>query len=704
MRQQGSEASRDEPTTDTRLRALVEASRLFAASGLDFAGVLDTVARHVAGSIGDVCTIRLLSEDRSHLDLAGIHHDDPSALTLLRELSQNHMEVGETPIGRVAVTGEPLLIPVVSLPEFRASVSPRFWPYLDRFGVHSMIAVPLRDRATAIGVLTVSRTSPGRPYGVEDQTFLQALADRAAMVIASARMHDTLRHSEARKAGILEAALDCIITIDHKGKILDFNPAAERTFGHRRADVIGQELASLLIPEPLRAAHRRGLAHYLESGEGPVLARRIELPALRADGSEFPAEIAITVIRTNGPPIFTAFLRDLTEQKRAEEERARLLKDLEQAVRARDAFISIASHELRTPLSALQLQLDLLKRGASQEPAGAPENVAAKVDIIRRQVGRLNKLVDNLLEVSRITAGRVKLELEPGDLAALVREIAGRFDEELRRARCPTIIRGDVTLLGRWDRMRIEQIVVNLVSNAIKYAPGQTIEIAVEGDARHGRIVVRDHGPGIAREDQARIFEPFERLVAGRGAGGFGLGLWIVRQLVEAFGGTIRVSSEPGAGATFTVELPRGLGEVVEEGAAPGVASPERKRGEHVLVVEDDHDVREAVGDALRAEGYGVTCTTNGREALDYLHGAGPPRLILLDLRMPVMDGWEFMDAVGKDQSLAAIPVVLLSADRDLGRRARELHAAAYIEKPVDLDMLLSTVQRHCEATHVSAK
>ncbi len=133
------------------------------------------------------------------------------------------------------------------------------------------------------------------------------------------RAQEALRQSEARNAAILDTALDCIITIDHEGKVVEFNPAAERTFGYRRADVLGREMAELIVPSPLRERHRRGLAHYLATGEGPVLDKRLEMPALRADGTEFPVELAITRISAEGPPLFTAYLRDITERKRAEQ-------------------------------------------------------------------------------------------------------------------------------------------------------------------------------------------------------------------------------------------------------------------------------------------------------------------------------------------------------------------------------------------------
>ena len=174
-----------------------------------------------------------------------------------------------------------------------------------------------------------------------------------------------------------------------------------------------------------------------------------------------------------------------------------------------------------------------------------------------RQIERLTGLINNLLDISRITAGRLELDLETVDLAAVAREAGGRFREDLRRAGCALEIRGDGECPGQWDRLRLEQVVTNLLSNAAKYGAGRPIEITVDGDETTARFCIRDHGIGIPAEHQARIFDRFERAVSDRHYGGLGLGLWIVRQIVEAHRGTIEVESEAGMGSTFTVRLPR---------------------------------------------------------------------------------------------------------------------------------------------------
>ncbi|WP_242346599.1 CHASE domain-containing sensor histidine kinase [Anaeromyxobacter terrae] len=245
---------------------------------------------------------------------------------------------------------------------------------------------------------------------------------------------------------------------------------------------------------------------------------------------------------------------DLARLVAAAVDTSRLYAAAQAAVRERDEFLSIASHELRTPLTSLALQSESLRAKASRLQL---DDVARKAEVIRRNVDRLARLVASLLDLSRITAGRLELELEPFDLAELAREVVARFEDEARRAGCTLELVAPEPVPGSWDRLRLDQVLTNLVSNAIKYGPNQPVEVRVEGNGDRAVLVVRDRGIGISPEDQARIFERFERAVSKRSYGGFGLGLWIVREIVESLGGTVRVESAPGSGATFTVELSR---------------------------------------------------------------------------------------------------------------------------------------------------
>ena len=231
---------------------------------------------------------------------------------------------------------------------------------------------------------------------------------------------------------------------------------------------------------------------------------------------------------------------------------------VEQAVRARDDFLAIASHELKTPLTPLQLQLDSLRR-VMLRSGSADAQMRSALDMMDRQVDRLTNLVQSLLDVARIAGGRLELQPEDLDLGELVRELGQRFTGEAEQAgsRLDIAIDQAAPLHGRWDPTRLEQVVNNLLSNAIKYGAGKPIDIRVSGTASQVKLAIRDQGIGLSSEDAGRIFRRFERAVSSRFYGGLGLGLYITRQIVEAHGGEISVSSALGEGSTFTVTLPR---------------------------------------------------------------------------------------------------------------------------------------------------
>jgi signal transduction histidine kinase len=239
--------------------------------------------------------------------------------------------------------------------------------------------------------------------------------------------------------------------------------------------------------------------------------------------------------------------------------RARL-RELQQAVGARDEFIATVAHELRNPIAPLTFQVRLaLNKTEQLAAAGRPVSidwVQTQLRGVEQRLHRVLETLDRLLDVSRLSTGRIDLQPEPMNLAEVVREVIDAFDAELAVARCQLTLteRGDAT--GTWDRLRVEQVCRNLLSNAIRFGAGHPIEVVVDADREWASVVVRDHGIGIAPDQQTRIFERFERGVEQR-SGGFGIGLWIVRNICVAMGGTVSVESTLGEGAGFTVTLPR---------------------------------------------------------------------------------------------------------------------------------------------------
>jgi signal transduction histidine kinase len=236
-------------------------------------------------------------------------------------------------------------------------------------------------------------------------------------------------------------------------------------------------------------------------------------------------------------------------------ENAHLYGEAQRAVRLRDEFMSIASHELRTPLTALSLDLEVMMRLLERQ--GSEARTMQRASKLNAHLGRLKQLVLTLLDVSQIEAGRLAIQLESMDLRIVAGEVIERFTEQAAQSQCELRARLPAEPIeGAWDRLRIDQVLTNLLSNAIRYAPGRPIDVELAPAGASVTLRVRDHGPGIRPEDQERIFGRFERAASGRGIGGFGLGLWITRQIVIALGGTVRVESTPNVETAFIIELP----------------------------------------------------------------------------------------------------------------------------------------------------
>ena len=519
------------------------------------------------------------------------------------------------------------------------------------------------------------------------------------------RREAALRESETQLRAILEGALDAVVGMDANGDVIDWNAQAEATFGYTRAEAVGRRLAELIIPSPLREAHYKGLERYFETGEAPILNRRVEVEAQRKDGSRVPIELAITVVKGWGFYRFNAFARDISDRRAADTERNRLLEEAREANRMKDEFLAMLSHELRTPLSAIVGWAHMLRTGGLDEPT-----VARAIETIDRNAKVQNQLIEDILDVSRIVAGKFHLDMRSVDLVRIV-EAAIDTVSPLATSR-GVQLRQDLSAeigpccpaIGDPDRLQL--VVWNLLTNAIKFTPRGgvvTVEVRRQDDPAEFEIVVRDTGQGISADFLPHIFERFRQ--AGTGArrhGGLGLGLSIVRHIVEMHGGTVMATSAgEGQGSVFTLRLP--VVEVGEDGQRMPALSREeggleeapRLDGVRVLVVEDEADARHLLAAVLQKRGARVFMAASGAEALEMLE-RDRPDVLLSDIALQDQDGY---DLIRKVRSLSAerggrIPAAALTGYGRLEDRMRALSAGFQLHaaKPVEPAELIAVV------------
>lgn len=356
-------------------------------------------------------------------------------------------------------------------------------------------------------------------------------------------------------SAIVESSGDAIVSKTLEGIITSWNRSAERMFGYTAAEAVGQSIR-LIIPHD-RQEEEEYILGRIRRGE------RVNFETVRQakDGRRLDISLTVSPIRDSSGRVVGAskIARDISEGKRLQHETEELLrreqaarKELAQAITARDEFIAVAAHELRNPLQVFRLTLELLHR-----IGGDPARYDQMPRLIERadtHLSRLIALVDRLLDVTRIRAGGFDLYREPVDLGRLVSDIAARFSSD--HVTTPFSVNAESGLNGMWDKLRLEQAVTNLISNATKYGQGKPVVIMAYKADRQAIVAVRDEGLGISPENLTRIFDQFERL-SGNGAGeGWGLGLWITKRIVEAHGGTILAESSVDTGSVFTIRLP----------------------------------------------------------------------------------------------------------------------------------------------------
>ena len=524
------------------------------------------------------------------------------------------------------------------------------------------------------------------------------------LIYASARditrrkgIEAALEASERKTRLILETAHDAFVSIDERGLVTAWNPQAEATFGWSGGDALGVELAELIIPEAYRDRLWHGIQHFLATGEGPVLGRQIEVPAIHKDGHEFPVEMTISALQAGDGFSFNAFLRDITERKRSREDLALARDEALEASKMKSMFVANVSHEIRTPMNGvIGMTGLLLDTELDDEQREYAETVSSSGEA-------LLEVIDDILDFSKIEAG--KLELDPTDFDprdAIERAcgmLAGRA--HAKGLELLVSIDSEVPAKLHGDAARVRQVIANFVSNAVKFTPeGEVVVRAISspaaGEGALLRLEVSDTGIGIERSSLEHLFKPFSQAdgATTRRYGGTGLGLSISRQLIELMGGEVGAESEPGKGSTFWFELPL----IAAEGGDEGPAEERELAGLRVLVVDDNATNRTLLRRQLMTS-WEMSCETaeGASQALEMLEAAAgtgrPYALALLDLNMPDVDGYGLARAIRAKPALRDMRLVMLTSLGPRSEAPEEVTLDGFLSKPVRQSGLYEEIQ-----------
>ncbi len=366
----------------------------------------------------------------------------------------------------------------------------------------------------------------------------------------AALAHDKLRESETRFRLLVEAVKDyAIFMLDPTGRVMTWNKGAQRIKGYDAREIIGQHFSQFYEEADVRAGKcERELEGAARDGRFEDEGWRV-----RKDGTTFWANVVLTALRDETGELvgFAKVTRDLTDQRRLEQEQLQLGK-AEEAIRLRDEFLSLAAHELKTPLTVLQLQLDTL----TDRMDDVGHRVTTKLQRASQSSERLASLVESLLDVSRIATGRFELAIKEFDIVDCVARIVDGMGPSADKARCELFVDCSGPIVGAWDRLRIEQALTNMLTNAIKYGAGRPVRVAVRQVDADVMVEVRDHGPGIPEAERQRLFQRFERAASIRNYGGLGLGLYLIQAIVDAHGGSVTAENVTDGGARFQIMLP----------------------------------------------------------------------------------------------------------------------------------------------------
>jgi PAS domain S-box-containing protein len=659
--------------------------------------ILDELARVSCETPADFSAIRVLSADRQSLEYRGLHHRDPAQGEFLRQaLASRSMpaSLGET--ARVIETGESLLLPTIDMKSImRIYEGTPFGDYAARFPLGTVMVVPLTSRGSVFGVVTVARSNP-EPFQPSDLRFVEEVADRAAAALDNANLLQELTRSEEQVRVALEAGSLGAWEWDIPAQKVTWSPTLERihgldpgsfegTFGAYQHDIHPEDRERVIstISQAVEQRTEHHVVYRIVRPDG-------EMRWLEAHGR-------LLCDSSGAPQRLIGVCVDITERRKSEEQLQQLVVALKNADQRKDQFLAMLAHELRNPLGPMLNATHLL--GIPQLEAA----VAARArKILERQVQQMARLLEDLLDVSRITRGKIDLACETVDVCALAREVVGDHVDAFRAGGLELELTvSSEPLFVNADRARLGQIVGNLLSNALKFSqPGQSVHVGVAREASDQSVAltVIDHGAGIEPAVLDSIFEPFVQADTSlsRARGGLGLGLAVVKGLVALHGGRVSASSAgSGKGAELRVLLPlHAPPGVISAPSQPEPGSPGESAAT-VLVFEDNTDAAESLRAVLSAAGYRVWVERTGRDATEVVERV-QPAVVLCDLGLPDKDGYAVAAELRSQGALARLPLIAISGYGAAEDQARSKRAGfdLHLIKPVSPTVLLSELSR----------
>ena len=508
---------------------------------------------------------------------------------------------------------------------------------------------------------------------LRDLTDLKQTERRFAEQVADLQLNRGLN------AAITASALDCIIVIDEAGCVVEFNPAAELTFGHARAAVLGRPIADIIVPEHLRERHVQGFARYLATGEAHVLGRRMEIEGLRADGAVFPLELAITEVRLPGRRLFTAYLRDLTAAHAAQADVQRSRDALHQGEKmaAFGSLLAGVAHELNNPLSIVIGNAMML----SDDAAGFEGPLVTRVGKIAAAAERCARIVRSFLAMAR----QRPTVLRPVAIAPLVHVAVEMLAYGFRAGGIGVTLDLPVDLPNATgDSDQLHQVLVNLLLNAKQALLKQPLprQISIAARVEAGEVVLRlsDNGPGVPHDIRTRIFDPF--FTTKPMGEGTGIGLAVSRGIVEAHGGTL-VLKPQGPGAQFDVRLPLALEVEAAPAAEPASIAALPTLPRRALIIDDEPEVASVLAQMVTSLGFACDMAEGGGDG-QHLLERGDYDAILCDLHMPGIDGAALLQWIGAHKPQFRGRLAFVTGDT-LGQATASFLSASgrpHLEKP----------------------